>query len=67
MEILKCGILVVVKLANIKGMITCASIRFDSIIYEVTYYEGVVQHTIWVRIDEIELNKEEVQKIGFIK
>jgi hypothetical protein len=67
MEVYKCGILVVVKLANIKGMITCCSIRFTEIRYEITYYEGLIQRTIWVHENEFEITEPEIQKIGFKK
>lgn len=67
MEIYKCGTLVTVKLANIKGMITCCSIRFDKVNYEITYFEGLLQRTIWVYETEFELNESETQKIGFKK
>ena len=67
MKVYKCGTLVIIKLANLKGMITCASIRFDKVIYEITYYDGTEQKTVWVNENEVEVNGAEFQKIGFIK
>ena len=66
-EIHKCGMQVIVKLANIKGIITCCAIRFDKITYEITYYNGLEQETIWAHESEFETNEPESQKIGFKK
>ena len=67
MEIFKCGTPVIIKLANIKGIITCASLRYDEIRYEITYYDGLLQRTIWVHEDEFENNTEKAINIGFKK
>lgn len=67
METLRCGLFVILKLANIKGMITCASIRFEKISYEVTYYIAGEQKTVWVNEKEFEVELPEMQKIGFKK
>jgi len=67
METIKCGTLVVMKLANIQGMITCVSLRFDRVIYEVTYYVGAEQETIWVNENEFDTTTPELIKIGFKK
>jgi hypothetical protein len=67
MEIFKCGSLVTIKLANKKGMITCCAIRFDKLSYEITYYSGDDQKTIWVNESEFEITEPETQKIGFKK
>jgi hypothetical protein len=48
-------------------MITCYSVRFDKVTYEITYYEGLLQRAIWMNENEFELNEPEVQKIGFKK
>jgi hypothetical protein len=67
MEIYKCGTSVIIKLANIKGIITCCAIRFDKVTYEITYYKSLDQQTIWVHESEIETDKLETEKIGFKK
>ena len=67
MEILKCGVNVIIKLANIKGMITCCSIRFDKATYEITYFINGEQKTIWVNQNEFEIEDSETLKIGFKK
>ena len=66
MEVLRCGLFVVIKLANIKGMITCSSVRFDKVSYEVTYFDGEIK-TAWLNEFEFEVSVPEVQKIGFKK
>jgi hypothetical protein len=67
MEIFQCGIYVIIKLANIKGIITCCAIRFDKVTYEITYFIGGKQETIWVNQGEIEIEDSETLKIGFKK
>ena len=67
METVKCGTLVIIKLANIKGMITCMSLRFDKVTYEITYWDGADQKTIWVNENEFEVSAPELTKIGFKK
>jgi hypothetical protein len=66
-EIIKCGTFVILKLANLKGMITCCAIRFQNIVYEVTYYCGADQKTIWVNQNEFDVDEPDTQKIGFKK
>ena len=67
MEIYKCGTEVIIKLANIKGIITCCGIRYDRVTYEITYYEGLSQSIVWVHPSEFEISIPENQKIGFKK
>lgn len=67
MEILKCGITVIFKLARIEGMITCAAIRFDKVTYEVTYFINGKSESTWVNEFEIEVKDPETQSIGFKK
>ncbi len=67
MEVFKCGVYVIIKLANIKGLITCCSIRFDKVSYEITYFIGGEQKTIWVNQNEFEIEDSETLKIGFKK
>jgi hypothetical protein len=67
MEVFKCGLFVIIKLANIKGLITCCSIRFDKVSYEVTYYVGGEQRTIWINENEFDIENPEALKIGYKK
>lgn len=65
-QILKCGLPVIIKQANLKGIITCASIRFDKTTYEVTYYVSGEQKTVWVNEAELEFSSQtDSQLIGF--
>jgi hypothetical protein len=66
-EIFQCGSFVIIKLANIKGMITCCSIRFQNTTYEITYYSGADQKIIWVNEGEFDIDDPSIQKIGFKK
>jgi hypothetical protein len=63
-ELYSCGTIVKIKLTDIQGMITCASIRFDRVQYEVSYFYSGEQKTLWLNENEFdtETNK---QKIGF--
>lgn len=67
MEVLKCGSIVITKIAGIRGMITCVSIRFDKITYEITYFSDSEQRTIWMDVNEFEIEEIEKIKIGFKK
>jgi len=65
MEIYECGTEVDIRLSNIKGMITCASIRFDSVQYEIKYFYEGEEHTTWLNEKEFKTDATK-QKIGFI-
>lgn len=67
MEVFQCGIYVIIKLVNIKGIITCCSIRFDKVTYEITYFIGGEQKAIWVNENEFDIENPKIQKIGFKK
>ena len=43
-----CGVLITTKLGKIDGMITCISIRFDKIQYEITYLKDGEEKTSWM-------------------
>ena len=64
--IYKQGITVEMKVGSIVGMITGVSIKFTSILYEITYYTDGIFHTIWANEVEFEpRSKEKTQAIGF--
>jgi hypothetical protein len=67
MEIIKCGTIVILKLVRIEGMVTCSSIRFEKVVYEVSYFINGEQKLIWVNEAEFEVKEPESQKIGFKK
>ena len=59
-----CGIKVRMILSGIEGMITCSSIRFDKVQYEVSYFIEGKHETVWMNENEFETNNQKV-KIGF--
>lgn len=66
MNVIKCGTEVITKLESIHCLITCISIRFDKITYEVSYFRNGIYYTVWLNEEEFskvdEVNK---SKIGF--
>lgn len=66
LEIYSCGIIVNIKLTDIKGMITCISIKFDKVQYEISYFYLGEQKIVWLDENEFETN-ENKYKIGFKK
>ena len=61
-----CGAMVKTKLSNIEGMITCQSIRFDKVQYEISYFNNGEQKTVWMNENEFETNTER-KMIGFVQ
>jgi hypothetical protein len=61
----KCGTLIQTKISNIDAIVTCVSIRFDKITYEVSYFYDGDYKVIWLNEDEFTA-KTEKQIIGFI-
>lgn len=49
---------------GINGIITCYSVRFDSVIYEISYNTGEVIQTTWVREQEFKADQPK-EKIGY--
>jgi hypothetical protein len=68
MEVIKCGTEVVTKIEGVHAIITCASIRFDKIQYEISYFRGGVYYSAWVSEGEFnEVSEVEKTNIGFKK
>jgi len=65
MKMIKCGTLVTTKVGGVHGMITGATIRFENIIYEMTYYAADEFKTGWFKEEEINIDDSNVKKIGF--
>ena len=64
MTILNCGTFIVTKLHKIEGMITASTIRFDAVIYEITYGDGF--KTVYMRREEFDtIGEVKTTKIGF--
>jgi len=67
MEILKCGIYVIIKSSGIRAMITACVIRFQNMSYEVSYFSDGQYTSIWLNEFEFDADREEKTKIGFKK
>ena len=68
MLVYKCGIEIITKLNAIHAIITGISIRFDRVIYEISYFKDAIYYQIWLHEEEFTLiNDSEKIKIGFKK
>jgi len=68
MNIVKCGSKVKSVLTNIEGIITAASIRFNSVAYEVSYFNNGEYKQVWLNESEFELSiNTKKETIGFKK
>ena len=67
MEIYSCGIEVETKIGQIIGVITCASIRFDKLTYEISYFYQGEYKTVWLNEAEFITSEKEKQVVGFLK
>ena len=68
LTLIACGTEVTTKLGEIEGMITCQSIRFEKVIYEITYFDGKSPKTLWMNENEFKLGKKSKEvKVGFNK
>jgi len=63
--ILKCGIEVMTKLNSIQGIITGISIRFNTVSYEISYFNGLEYKQIWMNEVEFSTKHTKKQTIGF--
>lgn len=59
-----CGINVCTRTGSLLGLITCSSIRFDKIQYEITYLNDGKFETVWMNENEFR-SEGEKQYIGF--
>lgn len=66
-EIYPCGTLVKPKLNNMEGLITCVSIRFGRVSYEISYFLGGDYKVIWLAEEEFNVEHVEKHEIGFKK
>ena len=65
MKIYPCGIIVQMKLNKTYSMITAASIRFESVQYELTYFHNGEVKTVWCNEKEFEHQLNCKEDIGF--
>lgn len=65
-SLIPCGTFITIKAGGFDAMVTAASIRFDDIRYEVTYFVNMKAETLWLNEAEFELSGER-REIGFRK
>jgi len=66
MKSFTCGTIIKTYVGNIEGMITCISIRFEKITYEISYFYNGEQKVIWMNENEFSAGKvNSKQEIGF--
>ena len=65
MLVIKCVTLVTTVLSNTQGFITAVTIRFDRVVYEITYWNNGEFKTVWMNEGEFETTVESMRRIGF--
>lgn len=65
LQIIKCGTEVLTKLSKIVATITGVSIRFDTISYEISYFNNGEHKTAWIYEHEFTIDNVEKIKVGF--
>jgi hypothetical protein len=66
MEVIKCGSMVAIKgNHDTDGIITCLSIRYNNVSYEVSYFNNGEYKQVWLVEDEFTLTNGDRIKIGF--
>ncbi len=65
MDILSSGTIVKTKMGNIEGIITGATIRFNNVSYEISYFMDGEYKEAWLNEVEFTIDNIERQKIGF--
>lgn len=66
MEVIPCGVEVILKRAEYSGVITGISIRDNRVTYEVSYYESGTYKNNWYCDYEFSIDKEQSKRIiGF--
>jgi hypothetical protein len=64
MKLYPCGTEVEIIVSNMRGMVTCAAIRFDRVIYEVAVFCDGKHETIWMNEGEFKTKAKKIT-IGF--
>jgi uncharacterized protein with von Willebrand factor type A (vWA) domain len=65
MKLIKCGSKVRTKVNDIEAIITAVSIRFDSVSYELSYFNNGEYKSCWLNENEFEAKGLEKTSIGF--
>lgn len=63
-NIYPCGIKVCTLIGKIEGMITCSSVRFKDVRYEITFNNDGKFESVWMNENEFETSSKKL-KIGF--
>lgn len=64
--VLKCGTIAVTEVGDIRGIITAVSIRFDKIVYELSYFSNGDYKVMWIHREEFSVDDSaQKNKIGF--
>lgn len=65
--LLSCGTIIKTKIGKIEGMITCQSLRFGQVQYEISYFINNEQKKIWMTEHEFDMISGNHQIIGFAR
>lgn len=60
-----CGTMVKTRVGGITGMITGVCIRFDDVQYEISYFAGEEEKSIWMRQQQFVAREISIKPIGF--
>ena len=64
-EVIPCGTIVTTIIGGIRGMISAVCIRFEAIQYEVHYFAGEEEKSVWMTEKQFEVEDSGAKKIGF--
>jgi hypothetical protein len=64
-EAFPCGTLITTKIGKVQAMITAATIRFNSVNYEVSYFLDHEYKSAWLNESEFSTDGEKTMEIGF--
>lgn len=65
MNVYKCGEKATPKCHQVTCMITCVTIRFDKVTYELSYFQHGEQKTVWMHEEEFDITVEKELNVGF--
>ena len=65
MLLLKCGVKVIPKLYKQECLITGINIRYEKVIYELSYFNSGSYTSVWMNEDEFEVIEVLTVKIGY--
>lgn len=65
MDIYKCGTEVVSITGTLSGSISAVEIRYDTVVYEITYFISGEPKTAWLREQQLNFYGKEKTQIGY--